>query len=137
MDLRAVLRAALIAPAVALISGGAVAQWAPEFTYIEACRIDPTSAVIRLVYQGSDCETTAEPATVRPSGSNAGVSIPSALSGGTCIAQMVPNYVLKVIAIDAAVTTLDVTVLFPAGQVQGQQTVALQPAGPACEPPQR
>ncbi len=37
----------------------ALAQDLPGFTYAEACRIDDTSAVIRMVYEGGACETTA------------------------------------------------------------------------------
>src|SRR6218665_4044298 len=111
----------------------ALAEDLPGFTYAEACRIDDTSAVIRMVYQGGNCETTAKlDPVVTLDRSIAAITIPSASTSEICTLQIVPNNVQKTVAIAADTVALDITLLLPDGSPQGRQTVALQPNGPDC-----
>jgi len=121
----------------ALLSGLAVlpalAQDLPGFTYAEACRIDGTSAILRMVYQGSECETTdaLEP-RVELDGTGAMVVIATETTAHVCTMQIVPNYVTKTIGIAPDTSELDITLLDPQFEAQGQETVAVGIDGFDC-----
>jgi len=121
----------------ALLSGLAVvpalAQDLPGFSFVEACRIDDTSAVIRMVYQGGACETTdaLEP-RVELDGTGAMVVIATKSTAEVCTMQMVPNYVTKTIGVAPDTSELDITLLNPQFEAQGLETVAIGIDGVDC-----
>lgn len=122
---------------VVLLSGlaalPALAQDLPGFSYVEACRIDDTSAAIRMVYQGSECETTdaLEP-RVELDGTGALVIIATKSTADVCTTQMVPNYVTKIIGIAPDTSQLDIMLLNPQPEPQGRETVAVGIDGVDC-----
>jgi len=111
----------------------ALAQDLPAFTHVEACRIDDTSAVIRMVYQGGECETTEalEP-RVELDGTGAMVVIATEATAQVCTMQIVPNHVQKTIGIAPDTSELDITLLNPQLEPQGQQTVPVLKDGVDC-----
>ena len=121
----------------ALLSGlavlPAVAQDLPAFTYVEACRIDDTSAIIRIVYQGGECETTAtqEP-RVELNGTGAMVIIATEATAEICTMQAVPNHVQKTIGIAPDTAQLDITLLNPQLEAQGRELVPALTDGVDC-----
>ena len=116
-----------------LVALPALAQDAPAFTYVEVCRIDGTSAALRLVYQGGACETTAELETrVELDGTSATVVIASKATAEMCTMQIVPNHVEKVIGIAPETSEVAITLLNPQLGIQGQQTVPILEDGVDC-----
>lgn len=116
-----------------LATGSALAQDVPAFTFAEACRIDDTSAVVRLVYQGGNCETTAdlEP-RVELDGTSATVIIASKSTAEICTMQIVPNHVQKTIGIAPDTAELAITLLNPQLEPQGQETIPVLTNGVDC-----
>lgn len=110
-----------------------LAQDLPGFTYVEACRIDGTSAIVRMVYEGGNCETTAglEP-RVELDGTVAMVIIATEATAEMCTMQIVPNHVEKTIGIAPDTAELDITLLNPQLEAQGQQTVPVLDDGVDC-----
>ena len=111
----------------------ALAQDLPGFTSVEACRIDDTSAVIRMVYEGGSCETTEalEP-RVELDGTSATVVIASKATAEMCTMQIVPNHVQKTIGIAPDTAELVITLLNPQLEPQGQETVPVLADGVDC-----
>ena len=110
-----------------------LAQDLPGFTYAEACRIDGTSAVLRMVYQGGNCETTAElEPRVELDGTGAMVIIASKSTAEMCIMQIVPNHVQKTIGIAPSTTSLDITLLNPQLEAQGHEVIPVLSDGVDC-----
>ena len=111
----------------------ALAQDLPGFTSVEACRIDDTSAVIRMVYEGGSCETTEalEP-RVELDGTSATVVIASKATAAMCTMQIVPNHVKKTIGIAPDTAELVITLLNPQLEPQGQETVPVLADGVDC-----
>jgi hypothetical protein len=116
-----------------LASGSALAQELPAFSFAEACRIDGTSAVVRMVYQGGNCETTVdlEP-RVELDGTGAMVIIATRSTADMCTMQIVPNYVQKTIGIAPDTAELDITLLSPQLEPQGQETIPVLTDGVDC-----
>lgn len=116
-----------------LLTFGAMAQELPGFTFIEACRIDDTSAVLRIVYQGGACETTAglEP-RVELDGTGGLVFVPTVATAEICTMQIIPNYVDMTIGIAPDTAELDVTLLSTALEPQGQEIVVIGEDGVDC-----
>ena len=110
-----------------------LAQDLPGFTFAEACRIDATSAVVRIVYEGGSCETTAElEPRVELDGTGAMVIIPSRSTADMCTMQIVPNHVQKTIGIASDTATLDITLLNPQLEPQGGETIPVLTDGVDC-----
>lgn len=110
-----------------------VAQDLPGFTFAEACRTDGTSAVLRMVYEGGACETTAnlEP-RVELDGTRAMVTIPTEATAQICTMQIVPNHVQMTIGIAPDTAELDITLLTPALEPQGFETIPVLTDGVDC-----
>ncbi len=123
----------IAALALGLLSFGAQAQELPGFSFIEACRIDGTNAVLRIVYQGSSCETTTglEP-RVELDGTGALVFVATIPSDSTCTAELVPNYVQHTIGVASDTSELDVTVLTTDYEAQGREVVKVLTDGVDC-----
>ena len=123
----------IAALALGLLSFGAQAQELPGFSFIEACRIDGTNAVLRIVYQGSSCETTTglEP-RVELDGTGALVFVATIPSDSTCTADVIPNYVQHTIGIASDTSELDVTVLTTDYEAQGREIVPVLTDGVDC-----
>jgi hypothetical protein len=118
---------------LAFASSGALAGDLPGFTFIEACRTGETTAILRIVYDGGACETTAETEpTVTLDGALATVSVPTTATAEVCTMQIVPNTVEKPIAIAADTAELDVTVLATNGQPQARHSTPVLTDGDDC-----
>ena len=116
-----------------LISFSTQAEELPGFSYIEACRIDGSSAIVRIVYQGGSCETTAglEP-RVELDGTSALVFIPTVSTAEICSMQIIPNYVQKTIGIASDTAELDVTLLSTALEPNAREVVPVLQDGVDC-----
>jgi hypothetical protein len=136
---RMTIRIASLASALAaglaggLWAFGAMADELPGFSFIEACRIDDTSAALRIVYQGGACETTdgLEP-RVELDGTGALVFIPTAATAELCTLQIIPNHVNKTIGVAPDTAELDVTLLGTTLEPQGRELVAIGEDGVDC-----
>jgi hypothetical protein len=117
----------------ALAAGSALAQELPGFSFIEVCRIDDTSAALRIVYQGGSCETSdgLEP-RVDLDGTGGLVFVATQATAEVCAMQMIPNYVNKTIGLAPDTAELDVTVLGVTFEPQGRQIVPVLKDGAEC-----
>lgn len=136
---RMTIRIACLASALAagLAGGlgafGAMADELPGFSFIEACRIDDTSAALRIVYQGGACETTdgLEP-RVELDGTGALVFIPTTATAEMCTMQIVPNHVNKTLGVAPHTVQLDVTLLGTSLEPRAREIVAIGIDGVDC-----
>lgn len=133
------IRVACLATALAAglaggpLTVGAMADDMPGFSFIEACRIDDTSAVLRIVYQGGACETTEglEP-RVELDGTGALVFILTEATAEMCTQQIVPNYINKTLGVAPDTDTLDVTLVGLSLEAQARELVAIGIDGVDC-----
>lgn len=118
------MRAALIIPML-LAATTAVAQES-ALQNLAACRGDAANAVnLSFAYTGGACEQVDE-ATVAVEGTSAKVSVPTRSTAEVCTMQAVQIDVAQTIAVAPEVTTLDVELLNPQGNVSANGSVKIE-----------
>ncbi len=120
------MRAVPFAVPLLLAATAAFAQDSAGLKELAACRSGVDTVDLTFSYTGGACEAT-DPATVAEDGATAKVTVPTKATAEVCTMQAVEIDVAQTIPVTAAVTSLDVELLNPEGEVSATGTAEIDP----------
>ena len=119
------MRPAYAALPMLFVATAAFAQDTAALENLAACRAGAQTVDLSFTYTGGACEET-ETATVAIDGTTAKVTVPTRSTAEVCTMQAVVLEVAQMIEAPA-VTSLEVEVLNPQGQVSATGSVGVEP----------
>jgi len=128
------IRPAACLAALLALSVPALADAAPAFTSLSACRLDAERIVLSYAFEGGACQAVGEISATEPRGTAAAVTIPTSETSQMCTMQIVTIEGSTVLALAEPVVDLDVEALHPDNRVQAEGLVEVSEDGDCVEP---
>lgn len=130
------MRQIAIALVLIALPSVAIAQDLAPLNELKACRVDASTVSLAFIYDGGACERTGDATVAMIEGDSAVVSVPTTSTAEVCTMQMVRVNFAGLIEVPEAITSLDVQVLSPGGEVVAGAKSEITPHAPDCLPPE-
>jgi hypothetical protein len=120
--------------ALCLATGAAAAQELAPLNDLAACRLDAATVLVSFSYDGGACEKTGDAEAVTKDGVTT-VSVPIVPTAEVCTMQVVKVQSASSVAVAEDVTSIELQLLSPGGEVQAEGKTDIAANSPDCVAP--
>ena len=137
MHNRSPMRRLSLASALLLVSSGSVAaqEAAASLSSVTACRLNAELISLSFSYHGGACEATGDAGVEVGDAGTAVVIVPVVVTNDQCTEQASDVQSTSAVAVPDEVTSLEVRLAAPDGEVKAAGNTDIAPSSPDCVPP--